>query len=102
MVLKQLWKQRKLEDQFKDLGQILSHEKELKMCYINLFILYHSPLKLLKIVKVATPGEAIIEMREAENGGSSSESDVEGGEEVGDAFPSYIATPPLSKIMQVG
>ena len=46
---------------------------------------------MLKIVIVATtPGEAIIEMREAENGGSSSESDVEGGEEVGDAFPSYI------------
>ena len=39
---------------------------------------------------VATPGEAIIEMREAENGGSSSESEVEGGEEVGDAFPSYL------------
>lgn len=68
------------------------------MLYKLVNILYHSYFKLLKIVKVATPGEAIIEMREAENGGSSSESDVEGGEEVGDAFPSYIATPPLSKI----
>ena len=29
-------------------------------------------------------------MREAENGGDSSESDVEGGEEVGYAFPYYI------------
>ena len=62
------------------------------MCYINLSILnFTFPIKMLKIVIVATtPGEAIIEMREAENGGSSSESDVEGGEEVGDAFPSYI------------
>ena len=35
-------------------------------------------------------GEAIIEMREAENGGESSESDVEGGEEVGYAIPYSI------------
>ena len=36
-------------------------------------------------------GEAIIEMREAENGGDSSESEVEGGEEVGyDAIPYHI------------
>ena len=72
------------------------------MLYELVYTLFPFLLKLLKIVIVATPGEAIIEMREAENGGSSSESDVEGGEEVGDAFPSYIATPPLSKIMQVG
>ena len=37
-------------------------------------------------------GEAIIEMREAENGGDSSESEVEGGEEVGyHPIPYYIA-----------
>ena len=36
-------------------------------------------------------GEAIIEMREAENGGDSSESEVEGGEEVGyHPIPYYI------------
>ena len=92
MILKQLWKQWKLESQFKDFGQILSHEKELKNVLHKLvYTIFHSLIKLLKIVIVATtPGEAIIEMREAENGGSSSESDVEGGEEVGDAFPSYI------------
>ena len=72
------------------------------MLHKLVYTLFHCPIKPLKIVIAAPPGEAIIEMREAENGGSSSESDVEGGEEVGDAFPSYIATPPLSKIMQVG
>ena len=61
------------------------------MLHKLVFTLFHSAIILLKIVIIATtPGEAIIEMREAENGGSSSESDVEGGEEVGDAFPSYI------------
>ena len=37
-------------------------------------------------------GEAIIEMREAENGGDSSESEVEGGEEVG-----YLPIPALHR-----
>ena len=43
-------------------------------------------------------GEAIIEMREAENGGDSSESEVEGGEEVGyDPIPYYIEQKPTQR-----